>query len=189
MTNELAVPFLRSGTGTTPADGGCIMQVIDWLDNAGWTDNPECVHPVFRSLGIHLNDTLPDAERQMLLDLAPRLMGTNTGDGALTRKLLGYLARQVYGIYDEWAKRTGYDDKGSVLACIEAAEQGEAARAAEAAWAAEAARAARAAGAAEAAGAQLLVGCLDEYDRITGRGTVDPIPPESFAAVCEVMAR
>ena len=45
MRNELQVPWLRSGTGSTPNDGGCIMQVIDWLDSAGWSDSPACVHP------------------------------------------------------------------------------------------------------------------------------------------------
>jgi len=152
------IPYLRKNTGETPAEGGCIMQVIDWIDRHEWSDDPPCVHPVIRSLAIHVNDNLPDDERQKLLDLAPRMMGTNTGDEALTRKLLGFLARWVYPIYEDWRREAYYDDNGAVLACIEAAERGEAAseKAAAAARAARAARGARGAGGAlamEAAGA------------------------------------
>ena len=74
MTNT--VPWLRSGTGQTPSDGGCIMQVIDWIDRNQWSDAPDCVHPVIRHLAIYVNDRVDDTERQRLLDLAPRMMGT-----------------------------------------------------------------------------------------------------------------
>jgi hypothetical protein len=39
----IIVPWLRSGKGETPADGGCINQVIDWIDRGEWTDTPPCV--------------------------------------------------------------------------------------------------------------------------------------------------
>ena len=26
-----AVPFIRAGSGRTPSDGGCIMQIVDWI--------------------------------------------------------------------------------------------------------------------------------------------------------------
>ena len=161
------------------------MQVIDWIDRNEWTDSPPCVHPVICDLAIYVNDRLPDDERQKLLDLGPRMSGTAGGDDTLTRRLLGFLARQAYPIYAEWAERAGYDDKGAVLACIEAAESGEAARAADAAWAA---RAAEAAWAAWAAGAvdplTLLTALLDHYDEITGRTEIEPL---DYAPVCEVM--
>ena len=198
MSGTEQVPWLRSGVGETPADGGCIMQVIDWIHREEWTDAPPCVHPVIRHFAITVNDRSDDAERQRLLDLAPRMMNTAGGDEALTRKLIGCLARQVYPIWEKWATENNYDDKGSVLACIEAAEGGEDARvagAAEAAWAAGAAwpaRAAWAAGAAEAAEAAwaagaagaawavndplgLLGGLLDRYDELTGRTETDEL--------------
>jgi hypothetical protein len=189
---ELTVPFVRSGTGSSPLDGGCILQVVDWIATEGWTDQPECVHPVLRSLAIHANDTMGDADRQKLLDLTPRLMGTNTGDVVLTTRLLCFLARKVLHIYEEWAP-----DDDRVRRCIEAAEEYADARERGGAWAAraaEAAEAARAAGAAWAAWAaraaiasDYLVETLDEYDRLTGRTQAEPIPAEAFAAVCDVM--
>ena len=159
-----SVPFLRSGTGSTPSEGGCVLQVADWIHRREWTDSPPCVHPVLRSFAITVNDRLPDDERQKLLDLIPRLLNTNTGDEVLTRKLLGYLARQVYPVYAEWARKAGYDDEGAVLACIEAAERGEAAKAAGAARAAEAAGL-----------LPMLTGLLDHYDELTGRTEVESV--------------
>jgi hypothetical protein len=101
------------------------MQVIDWIDNGGWTDNPPCVHPVFRLLGIQHNDNADDMQRQALHDLTPRIMGTNIDDERLTRQLLGWLARQVFPIYEEWRSAADYDDGGAVLTCIETAERGD----------------------------------------------------------------
>jgi len=53
------------------------MQVVDWISTGGWTDKPVCVHPVVRDLAIKFNDSMTDEERQRLLDLAPRMMGTS----------------------------------------------------------------------------------------------------------------
>jgi hypothetical protein len=154
MGSTNVVPWLRAGTGSAPADGGCVMQIVDWVSRNEWTDAPPCVHPVIRGLAIEVNDRLDDESRQRLLDLVPRMIDTaRDGDVALTRRLLGYLARRSYPLYSAWAESSGYDDKGAVLACIEAAEKGEAAGAAQAAWAAQAAQAAWAAQAAQAAGA------------------------------------
>lgn len=72
------VPWLRAGEGATPAEGGCIMQVIDWIHRGGWSDHPECVNPTIRELAICANDALNDHDRQELLNLAPRIMGTRT---------------------------------------------------------------------------------------------------------------
>jgi len=81
------VPWLRNGSGATPGDGGCVMQVIDWLSSKGWTDRPKCVHPYLRHLAIMANDALVDGERQKLVDLIPRLMNTASNDNELTRQL------------------------------------------------------------------------------------------------------
>ena len=94
------VPWLRSGVGETPQDGGCIMQIIDWIDRNEWTDQPVCVHPVLRRLAIRANDSLDDAGRQKLLDLAPRLMNTNSDDKKLSVQLAVFCARDVLPIFE-----------------------------------------------------------------------------------------
>jgi len=120
--NELQVPWIRSGVGEAPGDGGCVMQITDWIYRNKWTDEPPCVHPVIRHLAIYINDNLADEERQKLLDLIPRMMNTTSDDEALTRKLLGYLARQAYPVYAAWAETAGYNDGGAVLQCVDSAK-------------------------------------------------------------------
>lgn len=140
---DLQVPWVRSGVGETPAEGGCIMQIADWIYRHEWTDEPPCVHPIVRTLALRANDSLPDDERQQLLDLIPRMMNTASEDKALTKKLITQLARRVYPIYAEWARVANYHDGGALLACIEAAERGETAGMAGfagAAWAQQAAK-------------------------------------------------
>lgn len=96
-----AVPFIRSGVGASPADGGCILQVVSWIHNEGWTDDPPCVHPVIRRLAIVANDNLPDGERQKLLDLIPRMMGTASDDHVLSVRLAITCAKVVLPIFEE----------------------------------------------------------------------------------------
>lgn len=91
----LQVPYLRSGTGSTPSEGGCILQVIDWIDRMRWTDEPPCVHPIFQTIAISVNDRLDNTARQQLLDLAPRLMGTASVDPVLPVRLSVFAARHV----------------------------------------------------------------------------------------------
>ena len=70
------VPWIRSGKGNRPQDGGCIMQIIDWITEATWTDMPVCVAGHVRWAAIYVNDLVADETRQRLLDLIPKMMGT-----------------------------------------------------------------------------------------------------------------
>ena len=186
-----AVPFIRSGVGASPADGGCILQVVSWIHNEGWTDDPPCVHPVIRRLAIAANDKLPDGERQKLLDLIPRMMGTASDDRVLSVRLAIVCAKAVLPIYEERKpgderprKAIGTAEAWCECPCKEhAAEAGAAANAAyNAATYAAANAAANAAynAATNAANAgpflyDLLIAVLDEYDLRTGRGAVAPV--------------
>ena len=112
VINTVTVPWLRSGKGATPGDGGCIMQVIDWINRCEWTDSPPCVNPAFRSVAISLNDSLDDQGRQRLLSLAPRLMNTNPSEGnhtvsdescdrTVTVRLAVFAARKVLHLFEK----------------------------------------------------------------------------------------
>lgn len=103
--SELTVPFLRGGKGRNPAEGGCILQVIDWIDRQMWTDTPPCVHPILRGIAITANDELEDEERQKLLDLAPRLMGTGICDHNVDRRLFDFL-NELTGTSWDWEEIT-----------------------------------------------------------------------------------
>jgi len=203
--SELSVPWLRSGTGSTPAEGGCILQVIDWIDRNQWTDRPVCVHPAIAKVAIRANDTLPDGERQKLLDLAPRIMGTG-GDKKLSVQLAVFCARQVLHLWEDkhptdmrprksieaaeaWIENPTEENRQKALEARKAAAYAACAAAAcavdVAAYAAAAVYAAAAACAKGQAVYSLLVSLLDEYDRLTGRGAVEAV---DLTPACVAMA-
>ena len=114
------MPLLRKGTGETPADGGCLVQVAGYLaDGHSWVDDTPCVHPVLRLLAIVVNDLVSDVVRPRLAVVAPDLIGTGPGpDGVegrvLAVRLAVWCARQVLDLCP---------DRGVALAAIVAAEE------------------------------------------------------------------
>lgn len=115
--NNPIVPWLRAGKGASPSDGGCVMQIVDWLSTEGWSDKPSCVHPVLRDLAIGANDALPAAQRQVLVDLIPRLMNTNVG--GIHYQLTLAAAKFILPLFQ------GTVQEARVNALVYAAEMGE----------------------------------------------------------------
>jgi hypothetical protein len=76
VMENITVPYLRKGIGSTPADGGCVMQIIDWITRGMWTDSPPSVLAEIRYGATRVNDVLHDTDRQALIDLIPRMMNT-----------------------------------------------------------------------------------------------------------------
>ena len=161
MSSEMdyTVPFLRKGAGKTPKDGGCINQIVDWINRLGWSDDPPCEHPVLRDVALIANDSLDDAQRQALLDLAPRLAGTASDDEGLLIALASFCIG--------YAKDMGLETISDPIALHAAALAADAVADADAGDSFD-----------------LLVALLDEYDRITGRTEVKSI---DWKPVCEVM--
>jgi len=137
------------------------MQVIDWIHRNEWTDYPPCVHPTIRAMAINFNDSAFYEERQQLLDLAPRIMGTQTKDQKVHRQLATFV---IENLLDEEEKtnhrfhpRPKYWNNdalhyvGSYAPCD----------------------------------LHSLMEVLDEFDRITGR-TADPEPID-WAPICQAM--
>ena len=183
------MPNLRHGSGETPKDGGCLIQIAGWLnDGVSWTDKTPCVHPVFRRLGINFNDWFDDTDRQKLLAFLPRIIGTGlTGDEAEDKRVAVGLAEYAA------SQAQKFDAAVAVAAANAAAHAAVAAAAAaavDAAAAADAAAnaAANAAYAAYAAGVEAQLGLfsrlLDEYDRLTGREVSGrTVPDEQWQAL------
>lgn len=94
---EFQVPYLRKGKGGSPERGGCIMQVLDWIERGTWTDEPPSVHPVIRRVAIAVNDNVDEEQRQRLLDLGPRMRNTWIGfaDWRVNTELEKWLVRVV----------------------------------------------------------------------------------------------
>jgi hypothetical protein len=96
-TNKLEGFKLVAGVGSIADKTACIMSAASILAGEPFSDSVSCVCPVVREFSIRLNDSLPDSERQKLLLVAGRLLGTK-GDAALER-------RRAFRCAD-WAVRT-----------------------------------------------------------------------------------
>lgn len=87
------LPVLSRGAHTSPKDGACAMEYVSFLAGEEWSDRPACVHPVIASMARSVNDSLGDDERQALLPLLARTMGTApTGTDEERRRLSVALA-------------------------------------------------------------------------------------------------
>ena len=71
---------LAEGAHDDFESGHCAMEVVAWLAGLGHTDCPECASPVLRDFTINLNDQWGHEQRQKLIPLLPRMVGT-AGDG------------------------------------------------------------------------------------------------------------
>jgi hypothetical protein len=71
------LPRLRAGNGAAPSEGGCLVQVANWLaDHDLWTDRAKHVHPVLARFGIWVNDRVDANTRRELALAACRIAGT-----------------------------------------------------------------------------------------------------------------
>lgn len=70
------MPDIKAGYHRAPESGGCVMQVVHFLWEEGWTDRPECTDGGLASIAIMLNDSVTDDARRGLLAAVPDLIGT-----------------------------------------------------------------------------------------------------------------
>ena len=140
------------------------MSALHWYTRNGksWTDQPECVSLVIRSLCINLNDRLlSDADRERVI--GPHLfapVGTNTGvDDEIKRAFL--CADRSVRVFAPYALRAmGLEVEAVKLESLPAiVDEASAARAESAESAASAARAARAWGWYESQMIRLILDC------------------------------
>ncbi|MGH9252728.1 MAG: hypothetical protein ACRD0W_24910, partial [Acidimicrobiales bacterium] len=115
-TLDLDTLHLDEGAHGTREQGVCLMEAVAWYAGRDHSDAPQCVSPVLRGFGIHLNDVLPDERRQTLRLLIPALVGT-AGDGldkARSYMALDWLIRiwtpawlDLAGLFDDAAALRG----------------------------------------------------------------------------------
>lgn len=87
------MPVLSEGAHASPAEGACIMEYASFLAGEEWSDTPSCTNTTLAFFAQDVNDTLDDEERQRLLPLLPRLMGTG-GDSVTAGKAIAEAARE-----------------------------------------------------------------------------------------------
>src|SRR5262245_2266027 len=86
---------LRRGSGNgNPADGLCLMQMVDWFSGSQQvSDHPSCASPVLSVIGIRLNDTAGDQQRETLWPLVWQLLDSR--DPASEQMRAEHIVREV----------------------------------------------------------------------------------------------
>lgn len=54
----------------------CVMEAVSYICNLDWSDCPSCVDESLIAFGIWINDNSSDDQRQALIPLVPKLVGT-----------------------------------------------------------------------------------------------------------------
>ncbi len=174
--------MLSAGAHPAVDDGGCVMELVSFLAGEQWSDHPACTHPRIARAAQIINDRLDDEHRDLLVPLIPRLTGTaridETVDAGLARWCADRTRGRVRSTSQAWwsrstdAERGWYDDSFVERECQAAADLA-AARVRADAYDDLFLFAAAHAAAYAAALVSFLTELLDEFDRLTGRGSAE----------------
>lgn len=151
------MPVLSRGAHAAPDQGACIMEFASFLAGEEWTDHPKCVNSTLAAIARGINDRLSNDERQELLPLLPRLMGTTALDFEESKRLVRVIgpteggAEEVnlYALRYYASTSIGYLPNDALI--------------------------------------PTLTRLLDEYDAITGRGAQPPLSTEDLARCAELI--
>lgn len=85
MTIPDLMPILSAGAHEGPEEGACIMELASFLAGEKWSDFPACTNRTLARAAQQVNDQFErDADRQRLLELLPRVMGTPENSTEIT---------------------------------------------------------------------------------------------------------
>jgi hypothetical protein len=197
-----SLPVISAGSHKSAAEGACVMEYVSMLAGEAFSDYPTCTHRALARAAQGANDNLPDDRRHEMVSRINRLFGTNDAEGAEAKRISVGLAK----FSAAHAKKSAEGTKGAAADAADAyaAAAADAATYAAAyayAAAADAFAAAAADAAADAAAyaaayadarasARLafLDDLLGEYDRLTGRTSVESISDNISSVACKVGA-
>src|SRR4051794_11291522 len=94
---DLSALHLEEGAHGSPEQGMCVMEAVSYVAGEPFSDHPRCASPVITSFLIAWNDALSDDDRQLLVPLVPKIVGTRTTDedeAARVWMLTDWLARE-----------------------------------------------------------------------------------------------
>lgn len=99
--------YLLPGKHASSEEGMCAMEVVALLNGGPHTDHPRCACPIISGYVRHINDNIPDDQRQRLLPYLPRLVGSVSEDHEQARH--EYFAWQAVRVFAPAALRAqGY---------------------------------------------------------------------------------
>ncbi len=77
IMRELPANFrLAKGSHKSFEDGACAMELVAFIAGESHSDHPQCASPVLTRYCICLNDRWNDEDRQLLIGVLPKLVGT-----------------------------------------------------------------------------------------------------------------
>jgi hypothetical protein len=101
MTTPQFMPILGRGNHDAgPEEGACFMEFASYLAGEEWSDHPRCAHPLLAAVSITVNDHISDDQRQRLLPLVTRVIGTSAwnNDRNVYEGMFDYANRHGVGI-------------------------------------------------------------------------------------------
>ncbi len=120
---------LESGGHDAPDNGlvhACVMEAVAYIAGDPWSDHPECASPVLGAFLRSWNDSLPDADRQMLKPLIPRLVGTKASKAVEEKRawmVTDWLARECAPAFLRLAGLTDHAEALEGLAALTTTKQ------------------------------------------------------------------
>jgi hypothetical protein len=88
---------LKTGAHKSIKEGACVMELVSYIADEPWSDNPECACPILTKFAIRINDRANDTQRQSLKSLIPLLLNSRNAKLILPRaKLLAHQAVTVF---------------------------------------------------------------------------------------------
>jgi hypothetical protein len=77
---EIEKIALSVGNHKSIDQGACIMELVSYVADEPWSDQPKCVCPILTTYTITLNDRFNDEHRQRLKSFIPLLLNTKLND-------------------------------------------------------------------------------------------------------------
>src|SRR4028119_1935432 len=74
------VPVLSRGKHRSARRGACFMELASFLAGERWSDHPSCTHPLLAEVARNVNDRTSDADRPLLAQLIPSVVGLTVED-------------------------------------------------------------------------------------------------------------
>jgi hypothetical protein len=118
LWKEVQARGLEEGAHSSPQAGMCAMEAVAYITREPFSDHPQCVCPVIAAFMRSFNDGLPDGERELLIPLLPRVIGTVGSDRLAERRsiMAGDWLIRTHTV--AWLRLAGLNENADALASL-----------------------------------------------------------------------
>jgi hypothetical protein len=186
-TSIITMRLLQRGAHANPRRGSNILELASVLAGEPWSTTPQSVHPALAAVAGPVNDLLSDDCRLLLAPIAPWLIGTNRDDPRIWPAMASVCIRAALAGSSEQNQLRLLADldvaRRSLAKASSPRQHGLHLGPRRRPWARHVTHAAQLLassaqrGDADDALCQMLVHCLNEWQRLSGQRAVDPRLP------------